>query len=57
MDTDTAINVLNALDEAERILGEIRLHGGVGAGHDTMTHHRELLDEARHQLDIAHALA
>ena len=57
MDTDTAINVLNALDEAERILGEIRLHGGVGAGHDTMTHYRELLDEARHQLDIAHALA
>jgi len=57
MDIDTAVSVLNELDEAERLLGEIRLHGGVGAGRDAMNRYRELLEEARLHLDNAHAIA
>lgn len=56
MDMDTAVSVLNTLDEAERILGEIRLHGGAGASREFLTRNRELLEEARRHLDTAHDL-
>ncbi|MBP2312015.1 hypothetical protein [Azospirillum soli] len=57
MDIDTAVSVLNELDEAERLLGEIRVHGGVGACREAMNRYRELLNEARLHLDNAHAMA
>lgn len=56
MDIDTAVTVLHTLDEAERILGEMRLRCGIGIGSDVIARNRELLDEARHQLDVAHQM-
>ncbi len=53
MDMDTAFNVLNTLDEAERILGEIRLHNGHGASREFLSRNRELLEEARRHLENA----
>ncbi|WP_448205814.1 hypothetical protein [Azospirillum sp. sgz302134] len=57
MDMDTAITVLNTLDEAERILGEVRLHNGAGACREMISRNRELLEEARHRLEAAQELA
>ncbi len=57
MDIDTAVSVLNTLDEAERLLGEVRLHrGACGAAKDFMDRNRELLDQARRHIDSAHEL-
>lgn len=58
MDIDTAVSVLNSLDEAERLLAEVRLHpGACGAAKEFMDRNRELLDRARHCIDAAHELA
>lgn len=54
MDMDTAFNVLNTLDEAERILGEIRLHNGHGTSREFLSRNRELLEEARRRLENVH---
>ena len=56
MDIETAVSVLNTLDEAERILGEIRLHNGQGASREFLSRNRELLDEARRRLENAHEM-
>jgi hypothetical protein len=56
MDIETAVSVLNTLDEAERILGEIRLHNGHGASREFFSRNRELLDEARRRLENAHEM-
>lgn len=57
MDIDTAVSVLNTLDEAERLLAEVRLHGGpCGAAKEFMDHNRELLDQARRYINSAHEL-
>lgn len=54
MDMETAVSVMNALDEAERLLGQMRLHGGVGIGRDVLDRNRELLEQAHRCLDAAH---
>lgn len=56
MDMDTAVTVLNTLDEAERILGEIRLRNGSGASREFLSRNRELLEQARRHLDTAHEM-
>lgn len=57
MDVDTAVSVLNTLDEAERLLAEVRLHGGAcGAAKEFMDRNRDLLDQARRRIDSAHDL-
>ncbi|MDQ2105581.1 hypothetical protein [Azospirillum isscasi] len=57
MDIDTAVSVLNTLDEAERLLAEVRLHpGACGAAKEFMDRNRELLDQARRRIDSAHDL-
>lgn len=57
MDMDTAVSVLNRLDEAERLLGEVRLHAGVGASREALNRNRELLDAARRHIDTVHDIA
>lgn len=57
MDVDTAVSVLNTLDEAERLLAEVRLHSGAcGAAKEFMDRNRDLLDQARRRIDSAHDL-
>jgi len=56
MDADTALAILVALDEAEQSLARIRLHQP-GSGKDLLEEHHQLLEQAKHHLEIAHTFA
>lgn len=46
MDADTALTIMSVLDEAEHLLGQIRLREGP-IRPDTLSRNRAILDEAR----------
>jgi hypothetical protein len=55
MDADTALTIMEALDQAEALLNRVHLRDGY-AGHDTLARNRELLDAARHRLEQVHSI-
>lgn len=55
MDADTAVTIMEALDQAEALLNRVHLRDGY-AGRDTLARNRELLNAARLRLDQAHSI-
>lgn len=55
MDADTALSIMESLDEAEELLRRMRLHDG-DAGHGALDRNRALLNAARCRLDLVHAM-
>lgn len=55
MDTNTAVTIMEALDQAEALLNRVHLRDGY-AGHDTLARNRELLNAARHRLEQVHSI-
>lgn len=56
MDANTALSIMESLDQAEELLRRMRLRGG-HAGNDMLARNRELLDAARHRLEQVHSIA
>ena len=54
MDTETAVAVIASLDQAERMLSEIRVHQHDEHGGNSIARQRAVLHEARTLLDRAH---
>ena len=54
MNTETAVAVIASLDEAERVLSEIRVHQHDEHGTNSIAHQRVLLHEARVLVEHAH---
>ena len=54
MDVETATAVIASLDQAERVLSEIRVHQHDEHGGNSIAHQRAMLHEARTLLDRAH---
>ncbi len=54
MDAETAVSVIASLDQAERVLSEIRVHQHDEHGNNTIAHQRARLHEARTLIDQAH---
>ena len=54
MDAEIAVAVISSLDEAERVLAEIRVHQHDEHGGNSIAHQRAMLHEARTLLDRAH---
>ncbi|WP_148219266.1 hypothetical protein [Azospirillum sp. B510] len=55
MDADTALSIMESLDQAEDLLRRMHLRDGYACG-DVLARNRELLDAARHRLDQIHRL-
>ncbi|KAA0598581.1 hypothetical protein J2848_001053 [Azospirillum lipoferum] len=55
MDADTALTIMEALDQAEALLNRMHLRDGY-AGRDTLARNRELLDAARDRLQQVHSV-
>lgn len=55
MDADTALSIMESLDQAEALLSRMRLCDGY-ASSDVLAHNRELLDAARHRLEQVHSI-
>lgn len=55
MDADTALSIMESLDQAEALLRRIRLRDGQ-AGGDALARNRELLNAARHRLEQIHSI-
>ncbi|WP_042695494.1 hypothetical protein [Azospirillum sp. B506] len=55
MDADTALTIMEALDQAEALLNRVQLRDGY-AGRDTLARNRELLDAARDRLEKVHSV-
>ncbi len=55
MDADTALSILESLDEAEALLRRMCLGDG-WASQGTLARNRELLDAARHRLELVHSI-
>lgn len=55
MDADTAVTIMEALDQAEALLNRVHLRDGY-AGRDTLARNRELLNAARRRLDQVHSI-
>lgn len=49
MDADTALTIMSVLDEAEDLLGQVRLREGP-IRPDTLSRNRAILEEARRRL-------
>ncbi|MBF5096440.1 hypothetical protein F1643_20810 [Azospirillum sp. INR13] len=56
MDTNTAMSIMESLDQAEDLLRRMRLRGGY-AGNDMLARNRDLLDAARRRLEQVHSIA
>lgn len=56
MDADTAMSIMESLDQAEDLLRRMRLRDGY-AGNDMLARNRELLDAARRRLEQVHSIA
>ena len=54
MNTETAVAVIASLDEAERVLSEIRVHQHDEHGTNSIAHQRARLYEARALVENAH---
>ncbi|ANC91506.1 hypothetical protein A6A40_06090 [Azospirillum humicireducens] len=55
MDSNTALSIMESLDQAEDLLRRMRLRDG-HAGSDVRARNRELLDAARRRLDQVHSI-
>ncbi|MGA1859986.1 hypothetical protein VH569_28715 [Azospirillum sp. 11R-A] len=55
MNADTALTIMEALDQAEALLNRVHLRDGY-AGRDTLARNRELLNAARNRLDQVHSI-
>ncbi|MBY6266180.1 hypothetical protein EI613_30350 [Azospirillum sp. 412522] len=55
MDADTALTIMEALDQAEALLNRMHLRDGY-AGRDTLARNRELLNAARDRLERVHSV-
>lgn len=55
MDANTALSIMETLDQAEDLLRRMRLHDG-HAGNDFLARNRELLDAARRRLEQVHSI-
>lgn len=53
---DHCLERLALLDQADRLLNEVRLYGQHGPAREAMARHRMLLGEARRHLDTARAV-
>lgn len=56
MDANTAMSIMETLDQAEDLLRRMRLRDGY-AGNDMLARNRELLDAARRRLEQVHSVA
>lgn len=56
MDANTALSIMESLDQAEDLLRRMRLRDGY-AGNDMLVRNRELLDAARRRLEQVHSIA
>ncbi|WP_044549797.1 hypothetical protein [Azospirillum lipoferum] len=56
MDANTAMSIMETLDQAEDLLRRMRLRDGY-AGNDMLARNRELLDAARRRLEQVHSIA
>jgi hypothetical protein len=56
MDANTAMSIMESLDQAEDLLRRMRLRDGY-AGNDMLARNRELLDAARRRLEQVHSIA
>ncbi|MFP5515689.1 MAG: hypothetical protein ACLGJC_21725 [Alphaproteobacteria bacterium] len=56
MDANTALSIMESLDQAEDLLRRMRLRDG-HAGNDMIARNRELLDAARRRLEQVHSIA
>ncbi|PWC39723.1 hypothetical protein [Azospirillum sp. TSO35-2] len=55
MNADTAVAIMESLDEAEDLLRRMRLRDG-RPGRDALARNRELLEAARRRLEQVHAV-
>ncbi|CAO3352697.1 hypothetical protein ABNQ39_06160 [Azospirillum sp. A26] len=55
MNADTALTIMEALDQAEALLNRVHLRDGY-AGRDTLARNRELLNAARNRLEQVHSI-
>ncbi|KAA0581302.1 hypothetical protein FZ983_10220 [Azospirillum sp. B21] len=56
MDANTAMSIMESLDQAEDLLRRMRLREGY-SGNDMLARNRELLDAARRRLEQVHSIA
>nr|WP_295829793.1 hypothetical protein [uncultured Azospirillum sp.] len=55
MDADTALSIMETLDQAEALLRRMHLRDGC-AGANALAHNRQLLTAARHRLEQVHSI-
>jgi hypothetical protein len=53
---DHCLKRLALLDQADRLLNEVRVYGQHGSTRETLAQHRVLLGEARRHLDSARSM-